>query len=107
MKVSRSSIYSWAKTYQTTLFKDTPKQQSCKVLQSKIDYLERIIKILQTAACTATAPLRDRLNVIEQLSSEYKVHTLCYALNVAKGTYYNANIKVLFVSCVLFLVATL
>ena len=89
MKVSRSSIYSWAKTYQTTLFKDTPKQQSCKVLQSKIDYLERIIKILQTAACTATAPLRDRLNVIEQLSSEYKVHTLCYALNVAKGTYYN------------------
>lgn len=89
LHVSRSSIYAWAKTYQETLFKNAPKQQSCKVLQSKIEYLERIIAILQIAPCTATAPLHDRLNAIEQLSSEYKVHTLCYALNVAKGTYYN------------------
>lgn len=66
-----------------------PKQPSNKALQNKIEHLERIISILQNAPCSATAPLRERLNAIEQMSSEYKVHTLCYALNVAKGTYYN------------------
>ena len=51
--------------------------------------LENIIKILKTCGCTADAPLHQRYEIIKELSSGYSITTLCDALNVPKGSYYN------------------
>ena len=50
---------------------------------------KQIIEILQRAQCAPTAPLHQRYEAIKQLSKDYKVHILCEALQVAKGSYYN------------------
>ena len=50
---------------------------------------KRIIQILQTAPCTASAPLHERLDAIVLMADDYNINTLCFALKVAKGTYYN------------------
>ncbi len=51
--------------------------------------LENIIQILKTCGCTVDAPLKQRYEVIKELSSVYSIATLCNALNVPKGSYYN------------------
>ena len=50
---------------------------------------QRIAQILQTAPCTASSSLREKLDTIVLMSKEYNVNILCDALKVAKGTYYN------------------
>ena len=88
--IPRSTIYSWIKAHHTLARKHTPiRLRDYSALKRKVDRQKRIIRILQIAPCTASSPLRDRLNAIEGLSSEYNVNTLCEALCVAKGTYYN------------------
>ena len=87
--VPRSTAYYWLKT-------GLPQKISAlnlrdyHFLKQKCERQEKIIAILKSAPCTATAPLQERLTVIEQMvSEEYHVHTLCEALSVSKGTYYN------------------
>ena len=59
-------------------------------LKQKCERQEKIITILRSAPCTAAAPLQERLSAIEQMvCEEYNVNTLCEALKVSKGTYYN------------------
>ena len=63
-------------------------------LKQKCDRQEKMIAILKSAPCAATAPLQERLAAIEQMvSDEYNVNTLCEALEVAKGTYYNHTLR--------------
>lgn len=89
--VPRSTIYAWIKAYKNSL--NTKREpislRDYSMLKRKTERQERIIHILQVAPCTATARLQERLNAIENLSGEYNVNTLCEALCVAKGTYYN------------------
>ena len=91
--VPRSTIYYWIKN-------GIPKELSplnlrdYHFLKQKCERQEKIIKILKSAPCTATAPLQERLAAIEQMvCEEYNVNTLCEALNVAKGTYYNHTLR--------------
>ena len=58
-------------------------------LKMHCEKLENIIQILKTCACTVDAPLKQRCEVIKELSSVYSIATLCNALNVPKGSYYN------------------
>lgn len=51
--------------------------------------LENIIQILKTCGCTVDAPLHQRYEIIKEFSSVYSITTLCEALSVAKGSYYN------------------
>lgn len=51
--------------------------------------LENIITILKSAGYTVNAPLCERYDVIKEMSDTYSITTLCEALNVAKGSYYN------------------
>ena len=88
--VSRSTIYRWLK--EETLVETSDKVYSpndIRSLERKVAKLEKVIAILKTVPCTVHAPLTERLNALEQLHSEYDVHTLCEALNVSRGTYYN------------------
>ena len=48
-----------------------------------------MLQILKTCGCSVDAPLSQKYEVIKELSSTYSVTTLCDALNVAKGSYYN------------------
>lgn len=86
--VPRSTVYYWIKN-------GLPKKLSAlnlrdyHSLKQKCERQEKIIAILKSAPCTATAPLQERPAAIEQMvSEEYNVNTLCEALDVAKGTYY-------------------
>ena len=58
-------------------------------MQNRIVKLNNIIAILKTANCTVSAPLRERLGALESLYSQYDVYTLCEALEVDRGTFYN------------------
>lgn len=88
--IARSTLYSWIKAYKENLSKDTKiTLREFSESKRKVERLNRIITILQSVNCSANSPLQERLKVIEELSSEYNVNTLCEALKVAKGTYYN------------------
>jgi len=58
-------------------------------LRKKCERQELIIQILKESPCTVTASLKEKLPIIKKFSERYNVNTLCDALNVAKGTYYN------------------
>ena len=91
--VPRSTVYSWIKK---GLPKETPalNLRDYHFLKQKCERQEKIISILRTAPCTVTAPLQEKLVAIEQMvSNEYNVNTLCEALEVAKGTYYNHTLR--------------
>jgi hypothetical protein len=89
----RSTVYYWIKN-------GMPKEISplnlreYHLLKQKCERQEKIIAILISSPCTSTAPLHERLTAIEQMvSEEYNVNTLCEALEVAKGTYYNHTLR--------------
>lgn len=90
-KISRSTIYIWIKEAQTE--EDTKVNpvnlRTFHDLKVKCYRLETIIEILKSAPCCTSAPLKERLEAIQEMSTTYNVNTLCDALNVAKGTYYN------------------
>ena len=91
--VPRSTLYYWIKN-------GIPKEMSAlnlrdyHFLKQKCERQEKIIAILKSSPCAATAPLQERLAAIEQMvSEEYNVNILCEALEVAKGTYYNHTLR--------------
>ena len=88
--ISRSTIYRWKNEESTVSAKEKLyTKHDIAVLERKVKKLESIVQILKTVDCTIHSPLQDRLNALEKLHSDYDVHTLCDALNVARGTYYN------------------
>ena len=58
-------------------------------LKRHAEKLERIIKVLKCASCTASAPLPEKLTALEALYGQYSVWVLCEALDVSRGTFYN------------------
>lgn len=91
--VARSSLYLWIHKYKTDQSK-IGKNVSYKEFSEckrKNERLVKIIEILQMSPCSTLAPLQERLDVIEDFSAkyDYNVHTLCEAMKVAKGTFYN------------------
>ncbi len=91
--IPRSTVYYWIKS---AIPEELPKLnlRDYQILKQKCERQERIIAILKTAPCTVSAPLQERLSVIEQMvSDEFNVNTLCEALNVSKGTYYNHTLR--------------
>lgn len=90
-KISRSTIYIWIKEAQA---KEDRKPNPVNLrtfhdLKIRCHRLGIIIEILKSAPCCTSAPLRERLEAIQEMSNTYTVNSLCDALNVAKGTYYN------------------
>ena len=58
-------------------------------LLRRVNKLENIISILKAVNCTVHAPLKKKLCELELLYDQYDVHTLCEALDVSCGTFYN------------------
>lgn len=88
--VPRSTIYRWLNEEALVeVGEQIYSPNDIRILERKVAKLENIVAILKTVPCTVHAPLKERLNALEQLHGEYDVHTLCEALDVSRGTYYN------------------
>ena len=87
--ISERTIYRWAKHYPTVDDEQFLSPKEYKLLLRRIDKLENIVTVLKTVNCTAHAPLKEKLTELELLHGQYDVHTLCEALEVSRGTFYN------------------
>ena len=58
-------------------------------LLRRVAKLENMVAVLQTVNCTVHASLKEKLHELELLYDQYDVHTLCEALDVSRGTFYN------------------
>ena len=65
----------------------TPKEFAA--LKKRVEKQEDIIQVLKSVDCTVSAPLQDKLKALETLYGQLSVHTLCDALEVPRGTFYN------------------
>ncbi len=86
--ISRPTIYSWVKEGESKS-EHKVNMSDYKKLQAHCKKLENIITILKTCGCSVYEPLDKRFKVITELSDKYSVSTLCNALGVPKGSYYN------------------
>lgn len=87
--ISRTTLYNWIQTYNKSKTSKVLNVSDYAKLKRHCEKLENIIKILKTAGCTVDAPLKTRYEVIKNMSDSYSITTLCDALNVAKGSFYN------------------
>lgn len=68
--------------------------KSYRELERKYLRQKKIIQILQTSPCLANAPLDTKIETIDKMvSDEFTINTLCEALCVPKGTYYNRKLR--------------
>ncbi len=89
--VPRSTFYTWLKPYHTQV---TPSGHNVSAnefikMKQRIEKLEQKVEVLQKVDCTVSSPLQDKLQELSKLYGQYSVHTLCDALCVARGTFYN------------------
>lgn len=88
--ISRSTLYIWINEHNATNGKTKLLNLgNYNKLKSHCEKLENIIKILKTCGCPIDAPLIRKYEVIKELSSTYSIKTLCAALDVPTGSYYN------------------
>lgn len=89
--VSERTIYRWAQICGEINpgEKQTFTAKEYDRLLRRVNKLENIISILKAVNCTVHAPLKKKLCELELLYDQYDVHTLCEALDVSRGTFYN------------------
>ena len=51
--------------------------------------MEDMVQVLKMVSCTVSSPLQEKLKAMEPLYGQFSVHTLCDALEVSRGTFYN------------------
>lgn len=86
--IARSTLYNWINEHNSSKKVKPLNRRDYIKLKMHCEKLENIIQILKTCGCTVDAPLKQRYEVIKELSSVYSIATLCNALNVPKGSYY-------------------
>ena len=90
-QISRSSFYRWIQGYQQTVTDTgniiTP--QEFLYLKRRVEKLEAMVQVLKKVGCTVSSPLQEKLQAMEVLYGQFSVHTLCDALDVPRGTFYN------------------
>lgn len=95
LAISRSTLYRWIKSFPTDSAGKPLKfsYQEYTLLQRKVEKLQNVITILKSADCLVSAPLKERLYALEPFYGKYEVHTICEALDVDRGTFYNHMIR--------------
>ena len=90
--IPKSNLYRWLKQYGPDGSIDPLvvfNYRNFYLRGLKIERLETIISILNRVECKIDSPLQKKLYETEKLYGEYPVHTLCDALGVSRGTFYN------------------
>lgn len=88
--ISRSTVYRWS--HDSKCYDGDNGILSLKdyhALQQRVKMLENIILVLKSVKCTVHAPLKEKLIELELLYGQYDIRTLCEALEVSRGTFYN------------------
>ena len=95
LAIPRSTLYRWLKSFPTDSAGKPLKfsYQEYTLLQRKVEKLQNIITILKSADCLVSAPLRERLHALEPFYGKYAIHTICEALDVDRGTFYNHMLR--------------
>ena len=95
LAIPRSTLYRWIKSFPTDSAGKLLKfsYQEYTLLQRKVEKLQNVITILKSADCLVSAPLKDRLHALEPFYGKYEVHTICEALDVDRGTFYNHMLR--------------
>ena len=90
LNVSRTTVYAWIQQRNNSFNKGkAPNFRYLHDLEQKCERQQKMIEILKRSPYTPSAPLSKKYEVIKALSTEYNINTLCEALDVAKGGYYN------------------
>ena len=58
-------------------------------MKSRISKLDDMIQVIKTVSYTASLPMREKLKAMETIYGQLRAHTLCDALEVSCGTFYN------------------
>lgn len=95
LAISRSTLYRWLKSFPTDSAGKPLKfsYQEYTLLQRKVEKLQNVITILKSTDCLVSAPLKERLYALEPFYGKYGVHTICEALDVDRGTFYNHMLR--------------
>ena len=95
LAIPRSTLYRWLKSFPTDSAGKPLKfsYQEYTLLQRKVEKLQNVITILKSADCLVSAPLKERLYTLEPFYGKYEVHTICEALDVDRGTFYNHMLR--------------
>ena len=89
-KIPRNTIYRWISDYQKeNRFPKRFINRTIDELQNKIEKLETLLKIINEVGVSPQAPLKEKLNAMAPFYQKYKVHWLCEAMQVDRGTFYN------------------
>lgn len=83
------TIYRWLKEFPEIDYGSVLSIKEHRSLQRRIKKLENIISVLKAVNCTANSPLKEKLRELKKLYGQYDIHTLCEALDVSRGTFYN------------------
>ena len=88
--IPRSTLYRWSRDLENSnMTSEVPSPKNYEALQHQVKKLENIISVLKSAKCTVHAPLKEKLLELELLYGQYDVWTLCEAMEVSRGTFYN------------------
>ena len=89
--IARSTIYSWLNqlSMPTTSEGKFITLREVNSLRRQLEKYRNMVQILQTVNCTVHSSRQEKLAALEILYGQYDVHTLCEALNVDRGTFYN------------------
>ena len=88
--IPRSTLYRWSRDLESSnKINEVLLPKNYDALQQQVKKLENIISVLKSAKCTVHAPLKEKLLELELLYGQYDVRTLCEALEVSRGTFYN------------------
>ena len=88
--IARSTIYEWINNANksTKITKDL-NLRDIHDLKIKCDRQNKIIDIIRLSGCTEKSSQMEKYHAIDKLSTKYNVHTICEALQLSKGSYYN------------------
>lgn len=88
--IPRITLYRWSRDLESSnMTSEVHSPKNYEASQQQVKKLEKIISILKSAKCTVHAPLKEKLLELELLYGQYDVRTLCEALEVSRGTFYN------------------
>jgi transposase-like protein len=95
-KISRTTIYRWIREHDNNIPKRNKKvdMKTFHELERMYQRQKKIIQILQSSPCLVNSPLDIKIETIDKMvSDEFTINTLCEALCVPKGTYYNRKLR--------------
>ena len=89
--IPRSTIYHWIKKHRNLKSSNNAEisYQDYHNLKRRFDKLEEKLMVIKAANCNLSSPLQEKLTALEKLYGQFSVRTLCEALDVSRGTFYN------------------